>query len=251
MTCAEDRVVLHDHVHDFLVLESRMPASDVRLRLWELAQEKRRRGWVAFADDSPYLWDRLAWHACRGGLNRRTLREFVSDVDWLAQRIRRQGASAAEQDVGRVCDATALSDTAPLSRLRRVLLHGGLFEAASADAGLDISLTAWADVVGPALVHRGTRRHQSSTDQLPRPGAPLETAARRGSRVRFPSAAPAHGEHDGRVLPQDRPGGGRHTDPAPPNARGVGQVGQRVAVGPPVAQRSRDDGVPGGEGAGR
>ena len=73
VTCAEDRVVLHDHVHDFLVLESRAPASDVHLRLWELAEKKRQRGWGALADDSPYLWDRLAWHACRAGLNRRTL----------------------------------------------------------------------------------------------------------------------------------------------------------------------------------
>jgi WD40 repeat protein len=168
VTCAEDRVVLHDHAHDFLVLESRTPASDVHLRLWELAQEKRRRGWGAFADDSPYLWDRLAWHACRAGLNRRTLWEFVSDVDWLAHRIRRQGASAAEQDVGRVCDATALSDTAPLSRLRRVLRHGGLFEAASAGAGLGISLTAWADVVG--LTHRARRRLHGGSLPVPSSG---------------------------------------------------------------------------------
>jgi WD40 repeat protein len=168
VTCAEDRLVLHDHVHDFLVLESRAPTSDVHLQLWELAQEKRRRGWGAFADDSPYLWDRLAWHACRAGLNRRTLWVFVSDIDWLAQRIRRQGASAAEQDVGRVCDATALSDMAPLSGLRRVLRHGGLFEAASVGASLEISLTAWTDVVG--LPHRARRRLRGGSLPVPSPG---------------------------------------------------------------------------------
>jgi WD40 repeat protein len=150
------------------VLESRAPTSDVHLQLWELAQEKRRRGWGAFADDSPYLWDRLAGHASRAGLNRRTLWVFVSDIDWLAQRIRRQGASAAEQDVGRVCDATALSDMAPLSGLRRVLRHGGLFEAASVGASLEISLTAWTDVVG--LPHRARRRLRGGSLPVPSPG---------------------------------------------------------------------------------
>ena len=158
---ADDRLVLHDHVHDFLVLQARTPASEVHLKLWELTQQKLRRGWPAFADDEPYLWDHLAWHACRAGLNRRTLWEFVSDLEWLAERIRRQGPAAAEQDVGQVCDTTALTDAAPLSRLRRVLRHGGLFDAAGAGASLEVSLAAWADVVGlghptERLVHSGS-----------------------------------------------------------------------------------------------
>jgi hypothetical protein len=88
----EDKLILHDHVHDFLVLQGTAPTSDVHLRLWELADEKRGRGWSALADEAPYLWDRLAWHACRAGLNHATLWAFVSHLEWLAERIRRQGA---------------------------------------------------------------------------------------------------------------------------------------------------------------
>jgi hypothetical protein len=163
----EDKLILHDHVHDFLVLQGTAPTSDVHLRLWELADEKRGRGWSALADEAPYLWDRLAWHACRAGLNHATLWVFVSDLEWLAERIRRQGASAAEQDVGRVCDFTALTDEAPLSQLRRVLRHGGLFDAASVGAGLRVSLMAWAEVVG--LEHRAQRRIHGGSLPVPSP----------------------------------------------------------------------------------
>lgn len=162
-------VVLHDHVHDFLVLQSDNPLADVHLRLWELAGEKREHGCDVFAQESPYLWDRLVWHACRAGLNSAALQALVSDLDWLAHRIRRQGATAAEQDVGLVCDKTAVADTAPLSRLRRVLRHGGLFDAADVRTGLLVSLQCWADATGLA----GQRRQRVRSGSLPVPSPQL------------------------------------------------------------------------------
>ena len=49
-----------------------------------------------------------------------------------------------------------------------MLRHGGLFEAASADASLEISLTAWADAVG--LTHRARRRLYGGSLPVPSPG---------------------------------------------------------------------------------
>ena len=164
----EDALVLHDHVHDFLLLHAQTPASDVHLKLWELATDSRSGGWRALAEGTPYLWDRLVWHACRAGLNRATLCGLVSDVEWLTERIRRQGASASEQDIGRVCEVTDLDDTAPLSKLRRVLRHGGLFAAATVGASLEMSLVAWADAIG--LRHRLRRRLRAGSLPVPSTG---------------------------------------------------------------------------------
>lgn len=164
---ADNQLSLHDHVHDFLVLQAEVPASDIHLKLWELAVDKCRTGWGAFADENEYLWDRLTWHACRAGINSKTLQELASDLEWLAERIRRQGASAAEQDVGQICERTALDEMAPLSQLRRVLRHGGLFEATGAGDGLMISLQAWADSIG--LGSRPTRRLHCGSLPVPSP----------------------------------------------------------------------------------
>ncbi|WP_157546230.1 NB-ARC domain-containing protein [Mycobacterium sp. IS-1742] len=165
---ANGDVTLHDHVHDFLILQSQAPTSDVHLRLWELASGLRHHGWSALIEEIPYLWDRLVWHACRAGLNRKSLWDLVSDLGWLELRIRREGAAAAGQDVGTVCEVTDVADDAPLSLLRGVLRHGGLFDTADADAGLGVSLTAWADVLG--LRHRQRRRLRSGALPVPSPG---------------------------------------------------------------------------------
>jgi WD40 repeat protein len=164
---AGDAIALHDHVHDFLVMQARVPSWQTHLLLWELATEKAGGGWAAFADGSPYLWEYLVWHACRAGLNRAALTEVVSDLDWLTERIRRDGASAAEQDVGRACETMVLAETAPLSQLRRVLRHGSLFETDAVGTGVEDSLRIWADAVD--LVHPGTRRLLGGSLPVPNP----------------------------------------------------------------------------------
>jgi WD40 repeat protein len=158
---------LHDHVHDFLVLQAPAPASEVHLSLWELALRRADGGWAAVAERDPYLWDRLVWHACRAGLNRATLWRLVGDLDWLAERIRRQGAAAAEADVIMVARMTAVADDAPLSLLHRVLCHGALFEAADDGPDLRVSLQAWADAIG--LARPGPRRLRWGSLPVPSP----------------------------------------------------------------------------------
>ncbi len=145
-----DGVRLHDHVHDFFVLQADLPTSDVHLMVWELARARAAGGWAALADQDPYVWDRLVWHGCQAGLNRATLWGLVGDLGWLAERIRRHGAAAAQQDLARVCDTTAVGRDAPLNRLRLALRHGEVFDAAAHDVGLVISLEVWADAVGLA-----------------------------------------------------------------------------------------------------
>ncbi|MBL8929984.1 MAG: TIR domain-containing protein [Kineosporiaceae bacterium] len=164
-----DGIVLHDHVHDFLVLQASEPTADVHLRLWELALAAGPGRWAELADRSPYLWDHLVWHACRAGLNRSTLRTLAGDLDRLAERIRRQGPAAAEAEVTAVCQATAVGADEPLHLMGRVLRHGALFRAAGHERDLTISLEAWADAVG--LGHPGERRLRYGT--LPVPSAQL------------------------------------------------------------------------------
>jgi WD40 repeat protein len=171
---AGDGVQLHDHVHDFLVLQATESAADVHLRLWELAQTAAADGWATLADRTPYLWDHLVWHACRAGLNRATLRRMAGDLDRLAERIRRQGAAAAEADVAAVCQVTAVGQDEPLSLLGRVLRHGALFQAAGQQGDLLISLQAWADAIG--LERRGERRLRYGS--LPVPSARLRGTLR-------------------------------------------------------------------------
>jgi WD40 repeat protein len=173
-TRAEDALTLHDHVHDFLVMQARTPSLDTHLRLWELAARRASGGWAAFAENSPYLWEYFVWHACRAGLNRAALTDVVSNLEWLTERIRRDGASAAEQDVGRVCEAMALAVAVPLSQLRRVLRHGSLFETDVVGTGLGDSLRIWADTVG--LRRLGARRLLGGS--LPVPGPELRSTLR-------------------------------------------------------------------------
>jgi WD40 repeat protein len=169
-----DCVQLHDHVHDFLVLQAAEPTDDVHLRLWELAQQRATAGWAALADQAPYLWDRLVWHACRAGLNRAALRRLAGDLDRLAERIRRQGPAAAEADVSMVCQVTAVGDDEPLSLLRRVLRHGALFQAVGEPADLRISLQVWADAIRLGRDGGGRLRYGS----LPVPSAQLHGTLR-------------------------------------------------------------------------
>jgi WD40 repeat protein len=171
---AGDSVQLHDHVHDFLVLQATDPVADVHLRLWEMAQQVGANGWEALADRTPYLWDHLVWHACRAGLNRVALRRMAGDLDRLAERIRRQGAAAAEADVATVCQVTAVGDDEPLSLLGRVLRHGALFQSAGHRRDLLISLQTWADAIG--LERDGERRLQYGS--LPVPSARLRGTLR-------------------------------------------------------------------------
>ena len=112
----------------------------------------------------------------------------VSDLDWLTERIRRDGASAAEQDVGRVCEAMALAEAAPLSQLRRVLRHGSLFETDVVGTGLDDSLRIWADAVG--LAHSGARRLLGGSLPVPGPELQLTFAAIAANLGASPSPAP-------------------------------------------------------------
>src|SRR5262249_34670370 len=129
------------------------------------------------------------WHACRAGLNSAALQDLVSDLDWLANRIHRQGSTAAEQDVGLVCDRTAVAESAPLSQLRRVLRHGGLFGVRT---GLLASLQCWADVTG--LCGQSRRRVRSGS--LPVPSRQLlQTLRAHDSKCRGVALS-----HDGSLL---------------------------------------------------
>ena len=69
---------------------------------------------------------------------------LVGDIGWLAERVRRQRASAAEQDLRIVADRTGLDPQAPIGLLQRVFRHGGLFDSLVGRSSLETSLRCWA-----------------------------------------------------------------------------------------------------------
>ena len=141
---------LHDHVHDFLDLESERAAENVHLRLWEMAGSPRGGDWAGLAEAEPYLWNRLIWHGTRAGLNHRALIDTVGSVDWLVERMTRQGSAAAEQDIRAVVASSGLPPDAALARMQRVLRHGGLFDGLPNNDDARASVSAWASTIGLA-----------------------------------------------------------------------------------------------------
>lgn len=156
----------HDHVHDFLMLECPQPVADTHLRIWELANTLSPTP-AELIDVEPYVWDRFVWHAVRADLNSASLLAIASDPHWLTSRIHLAGVQAAEQDLTAIAERTGLAGDAPLSRLCRVLRHGGLFEDLGA-ADLAESLGCWADAVG-LVFGPGDRRARLVFGGLPIP----------------------------------------------------------------------------------
>lgn len=141
----------HDHVVDFLVLESPTSPDQTHLRLWEAGTASTARDWDRLADAEPYLWDRLVWHGCRGGLNQRALTDFASNFDWLTTRIARSGAAAAGQDIEQVATFVDISPESHLGQLRRVLRHDALFDNLANIQDLRDSLGCWIEAGGSSL----------------------------------------------------------------------------------------------------
>ena len=158
---------LHDHVLDFLVLESPTHPEPIHRALWDRAQaivhdgELRAvgeaSGWDHLAEVDPYLWQQLLWHGARSGVDTAALIANVADTEWLTSRITRDGTAAAEQDLRMVSESAGLESEAPLSRLGRVLRHGGLFEDLGSRHNLRSSLTCWTGAPGAT----GTETHQA------------------------------------------------------------------------------------------
>jgi WD40 repeat protein len=150
VTVGAGTLKLHDHVNDFLTLESPRASADTHLALWELAeQEVDDHGWSGLATRQPYLWDRLVWHAVRAERNSVAIRAVAIDVERLTERIRRDGAGAAEQDLRIAAEHVGARSDEPVARLARVLRHGGLFDALVDDrAGLAVSVEIWVQAVG-------------------------------------------------------------------------------------------------------
>ena len=178
-----DDIDVHDHVHDYLVLAA--PPMDVHQRLWAMARERHVADGEDLAGTDRYLWERLVWHACRAELRTEQLTALVSDVGWLATRIRRDGSSAAEQDMLEACRTAGLRFDAPLRQMQRVLRHGALFDSGGGDdESLELSLDLWKRVVTP------DDSSPWSSPPAPRPGRdrpPLRLLA--GSSLPVPSDA--------------------------------------------------------------
>ena len=189
-------VGFHDLQRAFVLFDAEGPRALGHRRL--LDAHRPAAGWSRLPDDDAYLWDHLLYHLELAG-HYDEMTRVVTDGRWLARRLHRSGARAAERDA--LSAANAVTDDRGVSAVLRLLRRWpGLFAgelgltataatlisrlAEARDACADLLAPAWLEPMQPLAEPPSTLRrtlagHQEFVTDLAfsRDGRTLATAS--------------------------------------------------------------------------
>ena len=202
------RARLHDLQRAFLLFDLGQPLALVHHQL--LDAHRPARGWESLPDDEPYLWDHLLYHLEMAG-EPHTMAAVATNGCWLARRLHRDGAHAAEADVARA--ATARPDDVNLASVLAMLRRWShLFKTGLSVAGTAATLISRSPPAAAAATPLLGQSWLEPVWPLPEPSALVRTLTGhtgRSWRWRSPrTARPGHRQlrrHGAVVGPGHRP----------------------------------------------